>query len=228
MIQNISCKTQRETNAREIKGREKLTFTDERIHWVTLRVWWRSEFMSRPLLVAEVCVDLSLLNDEKMTPVESTEQETNDGCGLFSRLLVPQHSDHSSGEHLQSKSRFAVGGEKNTPEKKKKKKKCQYLWEKLIWVLADLMRGSIQPWSGGVLPAAVRKIKHSYANSSSSLGSVRVGGGGGLTENIHFNNQFPPSEEVQGRSLHVVPFRSSVDAHSGLFFCLVSVFTSHT
>lgn len=50
----------------------------------------------------------------KMTPVESTKQElrlkkwTNDGGGLFSRLLFPQHSDHSPGEHLQSKSRFAL------------------------------------------------------------------------------------------------------------------------
>lgn len=62
-----------------------------------------------------------------MTPVESTKQElrlntwTNDGGGLFSRLLPPQHSDHSPGEHLQSKSRFAVG-EKHSREEEEEKK----------------------------------------------------------------------------------------------------------
>lgn len=69
------------------------------------------------------------------------------------------------------------------------------------------------------LPAAARKIKHSYANSiigSSSLSSVRVGGGDALVENLHFNKQVPSVRGGRGQICVAALFRFPVDA--GLFF----------
>lgn len=105
-----------------------------------------------------------------------------------------QHSAHSQAKHLQSNSSLAF--------KKEKYSKAGKLSGK-----SEFGAGSLQGrfraalvWSSGAAeagsPAAVREMKHSYANGiSSSLGSVRVGES--RAQNLHLH-QFPSVRSGRG------------------------------